>query len=150
MKKILTWILTIVGFLVGLSTLFYLIAEPKVKKEDIVIQTNVYIHSVETWIGYDVNGSIYNIKKLTVNVNYYSESGEVIMRRAVNLYKYQNVASLSYNLDTFHETPVKTEVESISVELYTERSIIVMVISFVVGLVGLWKIVFAPLKEKWY
>ena len=54
-------------------------------------------------------------------------------------------------LEEFYEKNINMDINYCGFYFWDSMHyVFLMVISFVVGLVGLWKIVFAPLKEKWY
>ena len=156
MKKILTWILTIVAFIFGIACIIYIVNPHKFEREDIKVDMTtyetVYNHGVEVTVGYDFPYVGYDIQQLHVRITFYSETGEMVRSATVLLQKNHKVDIQRYDINHFphQKLPVKVEVEDVSADILMKPYIFLMVISFVVGLVGLWKIVFAPLKEKWY
>lgn len=156
MKKILTWILTIVGFIFGIACIIYIVNPHKFEREDIKVDMTtyetVYNHGVEVTVGYDFPYVGYDIQQLHIRITFYWETGEAVRSDTVLLRKDHKVEIQRYDINHFplQKLPVKVDVEDVSADIVMKPYVFWMVISFVVGLVGLWKIVFAPLKEKWY
>jgi hypothetical protein len=159
MKKIITWIITILGFLWFILSIIFLVNIPMLHKE---VKENLYINmaayeneyktGVETTVRYDFPYRGYDIQELHIRITFYLETGEAVHKDTVLLRKNHKVEVRRYDINNFaHQSlPVKVVIEDVEIDIDKRPYIIAMVVGLVFGIIGLWKIIFAPLKEKWY
>ena len=93
-------------------------------------------------------------KYIYCKVIYYSDTDESLYRETIFFENTitRNVYSATYNRDNFalEKLPVKVLIEEVDARIDKRPYFIVMAIGFIFGIIGLWKIIFAPLKETWY
>lgn len=161
LKKVLLWILTIWGFGLFILSIIYLANIPnlhKFIKENIRIEMsayeNKYHDGVKVIARYDFPYTGYDVKYVYCKVIYYSDTDESLYRETIFFENTitRNVYSATYNRDNFalEKLPVKVLIEEVDARIDKRPYFIVMAIGFIFGIIGLWKIIFAPLKETWY
>ena len=161
LKKVFLWTLTIWGFGLVILSIIYLVNIPNLHKsikENIRIEMstyeNEYNDGVKVIARYDFPYTGYDVKRIYCKIIYYSDADESLYRETIILDNTitGKVDSRTHNRDNFalEKLPVKVLIEEVDANIDKRPYFIVMAIGFIFGIIGLWKIVFAPLKETWY